>query len=394
MEEHLPDTFTVLSGGGGRHYYFFAPDMDGPLRLRGSGNAGDLGDVQHDGKQIVGPGSLHPNGERYRVENDAPIAEVKAEEVKFALREFILKNREAEGGKVRRESPEVPITDVVDASRLTRSGDELYGPHPLHGSETRRNFWINPEKNVWHCFRHDSGGGPLLWLAVKWGFLSCEDALPGALVDGQTFHKVVEKADEEGLIDAGEYLNGEDRGVRTTVKVGTESVEIVINDLYVRGNSTRGSIHAHIQGNHRFEEDRKLSNQNLKQFVNQTAELEGLGEAEKDELFRGLADLKEEAREQAAKETSGLQDGLEKEELDVPESEVKDYLKENPLSKLCRWTDDVHVGDGALKIISRFSAYSRELIDYPINIWPIGGSRAGKPTSWKPYTERYPHNTR
>jgi hypothetical protein len=62
-----------------------------------------------------------------------------------------------------------------------KSATEDHGSHPVHGSDTGTNVSINPAGQVWHCFRHSSGGGPLDFLAVCEGVLPCEQAKPGGL---------------------------------------------------------------------------------------------------------------------------------------------------------------------------------------------------------------------
>ena len=64
---------------------------------------------------------------------------------------------------------------------MKKSGSEYFGSHPIHGSESGSNFWINPSKNMWHCFRCDSGGGPLAAIAVKEGIIDCSEANKGSL---------------------------------------------------------------------------------------------------------------------------------------------------------------------------------------------------------------------
>ena len=83
-----------------------------------------------------------------------------------------------------------------------KQGDEYYGPHlvPTHGNETGCNLWVNPGKDCWHCFWHETGGGPLLWLAVQGGIISCPEALPGALT-GDKFKQVLKIVREKELIE-------------------------------------------------------------------------------------------------------------------------------------------------------------------------------------------------
>jgi len=98
------------------------------------------------------------------------------------------------------------ITKVCSLTGENKSG-EITGSHPVHGSTTESNFWINPTKNTWHCFRHKTGGGPLMWIAVKEGIIDCSEAESGAL-QGDTFIKVAEIANEK--YDAGININNLD----------------------------------------------------------------------------------------------------------------------------------------------------------------------------------------
>jgi hypothetical protein len=100
------------------------------------------------------------------------------------------------------------MLDLVDISKMRKSGNEYYGAHPIHGSTTGRDFWINPEKNVWYCFRHRIGGGPLHFLAIKYGLVNEDDFAvtperpepPKFELRGELYKKVLEKAVEEGLL--------------------------------------------------------------------------------------------------------------------------------------------------------------------------------------------------
>lgn len=208
VREDLPPTFVVRTGRGGKHFYFLCRDLKEPIRLfkPGSDVKGDIGDVSSFGKQVVGPGSIHPNGKRYEVIEDRPIAEVKAEQIRFALRKFIKDESEAtaevtrtEAGKVGAVIDKLNIADVVNLATLKRHGDEYRGPHPVHGSEGGKNFSVNVNKNVWKCFRHDTGGGPLEWIAVENRILDCAECLPGALRDDKFKQALKIAADKYGL---------------------------------------------------------------------------------------------------------------------------------------------------------------------------------------------------
>jgi len=198
VEKYLPETFTIQTPGHlGRHYYFIT-SIEGPIRLRDRGGR-NVGDVQGRGKQVVGPSCIHPNGGIYEIVKNVPCAEITEEQLREALAEFLVPDISTTAWEAQERESEISILSVHSLNGMRAQGNEFYGPHPVHGSETGRNFWINPILNVWHCFRHSSGGGPLSLLAVKEGIIECGEAKPGAL-RGPAFKRVLEKAQEKGLI--------------------------------------------------------------------------------------------------------------------------------------------------------------------------------------------------
>jgi len=207
IEEKLPSTFTVESPGSHGWHCYYLCGLEKPIRLRDK-EGENVGDIQGPGKMVVGPGSVHPDGGVYHVVRDVPLAQVTKHQLVEALKPYVVSEREIQRVEetARREKRETKINldilQVVPLAGLHKRGSEYYGPHPVHGSKydkNGKNFWVNPSKNVWHCFRHDSGGGPLLWLAVEEGLISCEEAGPGAL-RGEIFKKAMEKARERGYI--------------------------------------------------------------------------------------------------------------------------------------------------------------------------------------------------
>lgn len=382
VDRDLPETFTVKTGGGGTHSYYICSDLEGPIRLKDA-KVGDLGDVQYTGKQVVGPGSIHPNGNEYQIVKNIDIATVTAKQIRFALREFLKETPPKVKPKKETTDLGVSVTDVVPLDNLKRVGKYLRGPHPIHGSTSFEknpkgpgNFMVNEEENLWCCYRHESGGGPLMWIAVEEGILDCADAVSGAL-RGEKAAKTFEIARERGLIDE-DSTSKEPEVAQTLDLTGVGKVKVAFSDLYQRANVTRGSVHIWIGDDHHFEEDRKLSNQNLKRFVRDAIELTGIKDDHEAYLFKSLANLKDQARKEAVKETSGLESGPEKEKLDVPDEKITDYLEDQPLYKLCTQTSEVHKGDDHLKILARISGYSRSLLDFPLNLWSLGTSGSGK----------------
>jgi hypothetical protein len=195
--DRLPETFTVKTGRGGLHFYLRCERLEDKIVLEDpelkdpEGDPLHLGELQALGQQVVGPVSIHPNGNRYELIKDLPIAEIS----KDALLQILsplkqISTSEAEQARTTRRrktggsSPgdHIPIEAVAwPKSVKERAGAEIRGSHPIHGSSSGKNFSINTHKNCWHCFRHKSGGGPLEWIAVQKGIIRCEDAGPGCL---------------------------------------------------------------------------------------------------------------------------------------------------------------------------------------------------------------------
>ena len=204
VREKLPPTFTVESPGSHGWHSYFLCGLEKPIRLRDK-NKENIGDIQGPGKMVVGPNSIHPNGGIYKIIDDRPLAQITRQQLIEAFKEFVVPDKEIEQIEVaaRMEKHQLKvdlaILQIVPLSGLHKRGNEYFGPHPIHGSKTRQNFWVNPSKNCWHCFRHGSGGGPLLWLAVEEGLIDCSEAGSGAL-RGEIFKQVLQKARERGLI--------------------------------------------------------------------------------------------------------------------------------------------------------------------------------------------------
>ena len=176
--EKLPPTFCVQTGrgqqkgaSGGYHSYYFCPDFNEKVILETSAGV-HLGEVQGKGSYVVGPGSIHPNGKKYEVLMDLPINSISKDQLFNLISPYI------KGGVVVRQKrtiptlrnpeSEFPITSISGFPwGLKETGrGEYQGSHPVHGSDSGTNFHINAEKNRWHCFRHQCGGGPLSLVAL------------------------------------------------------------------------------------------------------------------------------------------------------------------------------------------------------------------------------------
>lgn len=206
IEQHLPKTFTVQSPRHKTKHFYFYGVIDGPVLCKPTTEGDPCADVKTGNAYVVGPGGIFENYGEYKIIDDEPIATITKEQLLAAIDPFILPRKETKFLSGEREKHdktlEFPITAILpNLEALTQNGNELFGPHPLHGSTTGANFHVNMEENVWHCFRagHDSGGGPLELFAVMNGLIKCEDCHKGAL-RGELFKDTVLLAREKGLV--------------------------------------------------------------------------------------------------------------------------------------------------------------------------------------------------
>ncbi len=206
IQKAIEGTFSKVfkwSTGRESHYQyaFFTEDKPfcGPIPLRGGAYVKTKG-----GYVLIDP-SIHPNGRRYgEITVGEKIPVVKYSELYDGLSPFFVRSENMKQENPRRDHTAQKIdvlnmADVVDLSKLKRSGRQFQGPHPIHGSETGQNFTIDLDLNAWHCFRHGTGGGPLQWIAVREGIISCEEATPGALRGMKFWETIAVAHDRYGL---------------------------------------------------------------------------------------------------------------------------------------------------------------------------------------------------
>lgn len=215
IENMLPLTYRVKTPGGGTHNYYFIKDLDQKLILE-TDTGTHLGEVQWKGQQVVGPGSIHPNGGIYKEINQEPIVEISTSLIYDCFKPFIKQIKETEENKEweRKEHSEIDDLNVASIWGLfgLKKNDkgEYYGSHPIHGSEGGVNFWVNPSKNLWHCFRHNTGGGPLSAIAVREGIIDCSDAKKGYLRGSKAFEAIEAAHNKYGLLRTKPIINYEE----------------------------------------------------------------------------------------------------------------------------------------------------------------------------------------
>ena len=198
VEKDLPETFRVRTGSGGCHDYYFCEELKKKLVLTTDKH---YGEVQSFGTQVIGPGSLHPNGKDYEVEKDLEIATITIQELTNAIKQFMPEVK-AKEDRAQREIGDYGESDINNLSIDSvmscsgfqdRGNGEMYGENPWHGSSTGMNTWINPGKNVAFCFRCNAGINVAKAVALNEGIIhNCSDDL-----SKEDFKKVLDAAHEK-----------------------------------------------------------------------------------------------------------------------------------------------------------------------------------------------------
>lgn len=201
IEKKFSPTFTVKSRENRRHFYFISPDIQSKIVLKcGEEHYGEIISL---GSQVVGANSIHPKtGLPYEIVNDVEIANVSKEDIFSALVDYLPHAFEKKDYQIEK-SINLRVFDVLKKFGVPTdyTGRQLQTSHPIHGSDNGGNFVVNEEKNVWHCFRHSSGGGAMGLIAVLEGIIDCSQAISGGL-RGDNFKKTKKIAQEKyGLLD-------------------------------------------------------------------------------------------------------------------------------------------------------------------------------------------------
>lgn len=174
MEVKLNDTFTVQTGSGGKHFYVELIDgpiskfvIFDPIRTDEEGNSIHLGEVQGTGSQVVAPGSIHPNGNIYKVVNDIPIKKINKEELMILFKDYKNDSTKSKPIEVDNElndllynnddpilkeiKDKLKISDFLKGRGLWSSSQP--GPCPMgHPSKGGKCFNVTDEKGMCGCF--------------------------------------------------------------------------------------------------------------------------------------------------------------------------------------------------------------------------------------------------
>jgi len=147
---NLPKTFTVKTGSGMLHKYFFSDKKDSFKIF--SENMDTLADIQGEGKQVVGAGSIHPNGNEYEVVDPSEIAFLPYAQIKAMLFAHDKKPKKVIEKKEEKEKITINVEDnFVDNLKSAVSMENVLS-----------SFGINTSRNPTECAFHSSKGGQCL----------------------------------------------------------------------------------------------------------------------------------------------------------------------------------------------------------------------------------------
>lgn len=188
----LMQTFAVKTGRKGTvgaHFYFYCSDLPAEKYPLVKEDGSDLGDLRGSGSKfyVVGPGSRHPSGNSYTVNNDVepltvPLAEVEAFIARYQTKpKPIVLPHCTSAGMTIADQLGLQVSNLLMPEEPRTREHQIEGVHPVHGSSTGSNLIIDPHANTWYCRRHSTGGGPLEALAVAEGIIDCEESRGGCL---------------------------------------------------------------------------------------------------------------------------------------------------------------------------------------------------------------------
>lgn len=142
----LQPTFTVKTGSGKLHKYFFS---DGSKSFKiFAENMDTIADVQGEGKQVVGPGSIHPNGNKYELIDGREITFLHYAEIKALMLPYDKKPKKE---KPVYEKPGVSTDDFLDKVKSSISMESVLN-----------SFGVDTSRNPCACPLHSSKGGKCL----------------------------------------------------------------------------------------------------------------------------------------------------------------------------------------------------------------------------------------
>jgi len=178
--EKLPETFTIKTGSGLLHKYFFSEHSES-FKIFDK-DTKTLVDIQGNGKQVIGPNSIHPNKKMYEVVEDKEINFIPYSELKAILLPYDKKPNKVSPMKQEIVSSGSDFMDVLTSKVkvpeiLSSMGvDTSKNPTecPFHSSKGGKCLGFTEE--TWHCF-HCEEKGNIISLIKKYHNMGSKEAI-------------------------------------------------------------------------------------------------------------------------------------------------------------------------------------------------------------------------
>lgn len=177
----LPETFTVMSGSGGLHLYYLCDDCPS-LKILDE-NKNTLADIQGRGKQVVAPGSTHPNGNQYKIHRDIPIGKITIKNIQIIFADY-LKDKHQFIEKYDSDNLIQNIKKRLNIESLLSYYNYDLSKNPTmcklgHNSKGQKCFSFNTGKDLWYCHHCEEGGDifSLVMLHEKCDFPTAKEFL-------------------------------------------------------------------------------------------------------------------------------------------------------------------------------------------------------------------------
>lgn len=173
-----------------------------------------LGEVKCDPHgYVVGPGSVHPSGNEYGPLKGDKIAAISEEKLRSALSGFIKPERTATTSQPTTTAVGEDDMENAHAFYKLTADDVTPGlppgervPHPVHGSETGKNFQKNEDTDTFICWRHQYGSSdgcglnPQQLLAVEATNRACDEVRRWWHKDSSLHFEAWKLAVKKGLV--------------------------------------------------------------------------------------------------------------------------------------------------------------------------------------------------
>ena len=200
---------------------------------------------------VVGPGSLHPSGNRYGPLVGEEIAEISVGDLLYELNSFLKKESEDTNGGWEHsgdigDSPDRPVHQFYELTAddvLPWLEPNQRTAHPVHGSSTGSNFMKNEDRETFTCWRCNYGIGDgcgvnaqqlltLMENGHQYGDHACETVRRRWMTDERLHYYGWKRAIEEHLLISTNIPYRVAKGYAVAQGVIDKEEELVGEDYY------------------------------------------------------------------------------------------------------------------------------------------------------------------